>query len=844
MTDISASQITAPAIDHDATYAPVKTSRWKGDYERWPICDDINDPRLGLTYEQLTTSLQPLGLPAGWNETMAAELAAATWLMLSRRAGLTQGLRGTLAAWQTAAMAIAMTDVTAVGTPFADFAIKHDRVRCEGHAGVAFGAQRATWRRLVAASPFRHVHGQRRMTRWAVGSVTDSVALDGAWEQAEVNAHPPAGLLPVLDVRALSAMFPARRLVVVGASGISVDQPPQAGDVVLRVPSFWEITAVVLGRGPEEFMRRATQWLSTSSARPLPARGARAAGRTMARDSLQKLASDANGFTKTAKEVHTFLDVLSPWAVRRPLAVSRAQRQRASVPEPCIAPSLARFRFYAAHARKQAEVTRQSRRPRSAWSRTRHAGWLKTLLLLELGVATSARVNEVVSLRLDAYDPHHDFAAHGEGPALLIKPSKVDDRIPAFWHPIAPKTAIVLDEWIERWEISDRASPLFPFSGDRRHEPLDPADVSNWFQGSDRKPSLPIDGQRLGHGINDVRHLACQLLTGIGEACLKDNPSYQDKIDSSAFADMLLGHLAPERYAYLDMAGNRQIWAYRGALGERNSPGLLDIALGDAGARRSWNHSAIRAALSRIEHASTELASARRDYGEAERSITRATAELRRRPSVDDVADRRIPRYIAEGDAIRDVREEQRENRRRAELAAASAEHTISDAKRELELIEARGKTRLVPDSTPLDQRADECETFHDALTRVRETIASVDVDRLLGQHPDGETALRLRDVMNLSEFAALYGVRARTVERWVSGQRRAPVRLDEAIVRVNARTTLIDLHVLPESWWTTLTICQREQVEQLLRIPLGDTRYGGAGSSSVLTLAPGSRGG
>jgi hypothetical protein len=231
----------------------------------------------------------------------------------------------------------------------------------------------------------------------------------------------------------------------------------------------------------------------------------------------------------------------------------------------------------------------------------------------------------------------------------------------------------------------------------------------------------------------------------------------------------------------------------------------------------------------------TRLAAARDAYRDAERAITGTTAALGRRPAVADVPEAGLLRYIAEGDAIRDNREEQREKRRSAELAAAAAEHTIADAKRQLELVEARGRTRLIDDLTPLNDRADEVESFNDALTRVRETIASVDLDRMLGQDPDSETSLRARQVMNVSELAGIYGVRPRTVERWISGARKSPiVRLDDAIVRLNQRATLIDLSALEDSWWAGLTVCQREQVEQLLRIPIGATRYGGTRSTDA----------
>src|SRR4051812_1007138 len=329
-----------------ATHTEVRASGWKGDFERWPLIADINDPRLGLTFDQLTATLEPLGLPRGWDAAAAADLAQAVWVVLSRKAGVTQGGRSTLPTWQTTVTDAVITDVTGAALPFEDYAMAVYALREREQPAVGYGSRRAIWRRLVEGGGYRHVHGRRGSLPWRVSDVTDFGSLDAAWEQAALNADGDRGLLPVLDVRALSAMFPARRLVRIPV--------PDAIDAVeasvLLVPSFWEIAAAALIGGPVVFERRGRQCIADAANRPLRAKGDRPAGRGAVSGTLATKATAINGLGKVASEARDWAVVLAAWERRPNVEVTRAQRAAAPVSEPRVAPELDLYRFHRACA--------------------------------------------------------------------------------------------------------------------------------------------------------------------------------------------------------------------------------------------------------------------------------------------------------------------------------------------------------------------------------------------------------------------------------------------------------------------------------------------------------------
>jgi DNA-binding transcriptional regulator YiaG len=124
-----------------------------------------------------------------------------------------------------------------------------------------------------------------------------------------------------------------------------------------------------------------------------------------------------------------------------------------------------------------------------------------------------------------------------------------------------------------------------------------------------------------------------------------------------------------------------------------------------------------------------------------------------------------------------------------------------------------------------------ETETFEEAKRRVLESIGGAELDRHRQDgHVRSDAILRVRTpaIVNPSEFAAIYGMGRRAAERWISGERRPPFPLVGAVVRLGERLTFLNLDALGGAWWESLSPSQREQVEQILRIPLGETRHGG----------------
>src|SRR4051794_36558199 len=93
-------------------------TRRRGQPQSWPLAHSLQDPALGLTYEQLTELWQPYGLlPDGWSPEMAARVADATHRILSLAIGEMQGRRQR---WSQVSASLALTMLTDVDTDDAD----------------------------------------------------------------------------------------------------------------------------------------------------------------------------------------------------------------------------------------------------------------------------------------------------------------------------------------------------------------------------------------------------------------------------------------------------------------------------------------------------------------------------------------------------------------------------------------------------------------------------------------------------------------------------------------------------------------------------------------------------
>ena len=396
----------------------------------------------------------------------------------------------------------------------------------------------------------------------------------------------------------------------------------------------------------------------------------------------------------------------------------------------------------------------------------------------------------------------------------------------------------------------------------RKDEPLSAATASGMFAGTQTgcDPVVPHPSDpKLGYGIHEVRHLVEQLAFGVGIAWLAANPDWQDRVGAQVFADATLNHGFAEAYNYKDLEANRPVWVMRAALGDPDSAtaGIIDLLVGVSGARKRWDENVIRSALSKLAAGEEQLVDANSDQARAEAGVARATRQLDRKPRVSGdietgdtvrallLVQQRLADMTAR-DELRDVREAAREQRRESEHRISSAEKLIAGASAELLLIRERGRTAVIDDLAhlpadfPAGETAPEKQTFDQALEIITSTIRSVDVATATPAVCD-EALLRKRVHLNLEEYAAVHDVHVRTARRWLDGTRVGPVpspRLRAATVVLGDRRRYIRVEILPDSWWAGLSPAQRELVEQLLRIPMGATQFGGADEAEKLLAA------
>lgn len=816
---------------YDPTYVtPDRQHEDGAKWERWPICSSLDDPRLGLTYGQLSTTLRTAPAAEAWDQSTAAELAQAVWLLLSHKAGTAINARVALPPWGKVVMQVAVTRLPGEeAPPFPRFAQQERDLTERQRPGVGFGGVRTMWRRMIDAGPFTDVHATDDRARWTVKHIADYDALDTAWDEAQLapsearsEPHYP---LPLLPLELLSAMFPARR--------------SQYG---IAIPALWELVASLLFAGPAVVRLRGQQLLANLSRSEI------------ARTTLRGCQSHINGFSAAATAISRWQAVTRPWETPMRVTLTAAARKRAGRGTDRTAPSLARARAARADARRRLGRSRETRR--SAWAECREQSRLKRILLLEITTQTLSRVNEVTSRTVAHYDPRHDFGDGLIWPAIFFQASKdISGNITPIHKPIHPLTASALDEWLSEWGLSRKSDPLFPASAMQLHEPMDPQAASSFFSGREGTPTIPRPGRSRGpgQGIHSLKHLGEQLAFGVGQEFLRTNPSWEERITPQVFPDSAAFHFfRDEVHQYKDLEAHRERWSTRALLGvpRQGIPGVIDLFMGDAGARRVWDYEAVRSCLSRIEQATRRAEAARYELEAAERELRRCTASLTAAPTVTEIEEHNPMRAIvllqrrledaADRDAVRDRADAARDRRHTAELARNEADHASKEARLNLKAIQAAGPSVILPDWTPLDDRAAEEEAFEEALARVRAELASTAVDSRLECPATPEVMLRVREVVNLNEWAAVWGVHDKTVRRHVSGERRAPIPLDGAVVKLGARLRFIDIAALFEGWQNRLTLSQREMLEQILRIPLGQTRFGGpTAKDEQLAAAP-----
>jgi hypothetical protein len=317
-----------------------------------------------------------------------------------------------------------------------------------------------------------------------------------------------------------------------------------------------------------------------------------------------------------------------------------------------------------------------------------------------------------------------------------------------------------------------------------------------------------------------------------------------------------------DAHGYKDYEANRDLWALRTAIGDpdQNVPGLLEIVGGDAGARRGWDLDAIRTAAKRLHKTKTELEVARQQLnalrldrdGLRLRALPQQTCALsdEERGGKSDAEQAVELRALVELLLERDIARERQDLERDqldaaledAHQAAQQARSRHDQALSHLDAIRTAGRTWPLPDAAPTaDELRRKCtdsqatsvaldeETWEQALDR-----AHVQID--LHEDEDAEPPCpRVRDLLNMPEFAAVLGITDGALRKRLRGSSTPLFPLDgedSPLVVIGDRDTsklrFIDVDKLPVKFVASLLPEQREMIEQLLLVPMGSTRWGG----------------
>lgn len=374
-----------------------------------------------------------------------------------------------------------------------------------------------------------------------------------------------------------------------------------------------------------------------------------------------------------------------------------------------------------------------------------------------------------------------------------------------------------------------------------------PASLSARLSGTKSARAMPLFPRPGGGGYSahTVRHLIEALAFGVGAAWLEANRGWEHRVTPQVHADAALNHrMSSDKLGYRDLERNRDLWNLRAASGdpENGVPGVLDLLIGDAGARKGWDIEAIREASRRLAIAQRHLEETERLL--ASRRLERKALAQRSLPavprdiaslSVDEVARLHLERDIArekltqERDVLDDLIEQ-------AHDECLEADADADAARKRLDRIRERGRTHPIPDAEPTaaelkavddDRVALDEETWEQALAR-----AGVSPELLMPDEEE-ESPLRIRHHLNMPEFAAVLGLTDGALRKRLRGATTPLFPLegpDTPLVQDPARPKLrfINTRKLPARFLKSLLPEQREMIEQLLAVPMGSTRWGG----------------
>ena len=674
------------------------------------------------------------------------------------------------------------------------------------------------WRRILAGSPYVDVNGRRNVVPWAVSEIDDYEPVDLAWERA-VRAGDAASqtpLAPRLDLRLLTAAFPARRRYSLSDG--------QGERFDLEMPSAWEAIAYLLAIGPDRLHYRANQYL------------AEVADRGAAGNSLAGLCTVVNGFALDAADASRWLPGLASWQNMPKLRPTRAMRRRAPAEDHNPAPTLAQYRAAQAKLERRLAATKHLS---GDWADSDEQEILKKLVVLGMVGETGARIAEVAPVRRGNVEADVPFGDGLSGPAVWIAPAK-DVPIAPYHRPISRRLYDHIDRFCRLWGNTGPGDPVVPSSRFEPKTPADPIALSGWFM---RTNVLPGEHAKDGrHALHDCRAFGHQNGMSVGTQLITAQPTRFSRLDAKTFADAYIGHTFTNKsYNYDKLERLRSTLAALVAFGDprRGVTGSLELLCGEAGQRKIWSDQVLREVHSALLHADDLEHEANHALERAlslikslERSLSRSavTTEI----EADDhgralvLVQQRLEE-MAQRDALRDQLDEAKHQEHTADKQIAKAKALRREAHDRKKMLSVTGPNLPVEDEAVVSPALLD-ETFEEAFLRVgiefdRSTIASV----ATVADDSMEIRLREREVLNLAEWAAIWATTPRQAARWYLGQGKSPIDLRGAREHFGPRTRFINVRRLPGGWEELMTLRQHQQLEMILRMPAGETRWGGA---------------
>jgi hypothetical protein len=837
---------------------PGVLSRGVGQAQDWPIPTRLDDPLLGLGFGQLTQLFEETGLPKGWCEEFAAEVAEATHAVISRQIGEMSGERTRWAGTTSTLAGVCLAerwdedaDAMLRATPFAELLAVQAQFRADPTVGWSTGPSglRRLYEYGERGGPLERLEKGHRVS-WQLAHERDFEQLDRA-SAAAVRSQKRRARLPVAACACFAAPRRSIRITDVGET--------------VELPSVWQLVATVLVWGADEARARTLEFLNEEASREVAPRCDRPSGGRVAHSSLGTTSSEAHSWLLRCYEVASAYPTLRDrWAVK---ARSVSLRELQETVEQWTADRTAvQLLDYRRKRRQLIADVESCRRKDGKLDPTRSLRKLKRLLLFLLLGETSARVGEIARIAPADFLPDYHLDSYVTA-AVGITASKSGRRsaAPKQIKAISAETARYLRELLEicRIPLTDTESiwmSHFAYGPEDngRYElerrltgpRLRPSSLSGALtpiSGGIVVPLLPRPGGKGGFGAHSFRHMGEQLSFEVGSTWLQARKEWQTRVTAQVFCDAQLGHqMAHDKLGYKDLEANRPLWALRTALGEpaASVPGLIDLLAGYAGARRGWNIDAIRGALIRLRIAGQRVAAATQAL---------ATLRLERRA----LRDRPLPEVPAKLDGLtgkqrqelmltRDVARERRDRDRDAfddrieqaheELTTLQTAHGRIAA--ELDLIRANGRNHPLPDALPTRAELQAADTpDEDPLDEEtwEQAVARADVRlELLALEPD-PVSTRIRRKLNLAEFGAVIGMTPSALRKRLRGDHEPWFPLtgpDSPLIVIGDPATsklrFIDIDKLPNSFLRQLLPEQREMIEQLLAVPMGSTRWGG----------------